>query len=328
MTGLERGQPLTDTRVYAQDAKPTDTRDGVLWVDTADPARTVYVYSVDSAQFERVSPETSISRTDSAVSFTESDVTLGHSGTKVANGYLQLLDQYLGSTASRPADNSTFTNSGERGIYFKPNKAHQGVRFTLSGNNDGSMTTLYVRTKAGTLLDSVTVNGTPGEVIEFTNLNLTVGNEYSVSGDAGGASFTAGNTSNAAYPYTSGYVDITAYYNTGNYSATSSNAFIISDVEVFEQEPQTSGTTTIEFPSPPDINAWDVATFIKHVHGGTAEVDVIDGAGNVKISNISRGHDISALNPGTNVGFQVRLTRPTTADASPHLHSVYRRWSV
>lgn len=47
---------LVDTRVYAQDVAPNDTRDGVLWVDTSVSPRDTYVYSSDSASWEGIIP--------------------------------------------------------------------------------------------------------------------------------------------------------------------------------------------------------------------------------------------------------------------------------
>lgn len=43
---------LTDTRVYAQDTEPNDTRDGVMWVKTSVSPRETYVYSTDSNSWE------------------------------------------------------------------------------------------------------------------------------------------------------------------------------------------------------------------------------------------------------------------------------------
>lgn len=42
--------------VYAQDTAPSDTRDGVLWVDTSEASRPVYVYSSDTGQWEPTAP--------------------------------------------------------------------------------------------------------------------------------------------------------------------------------------------------------------------------------------------------------------------------------
>ncbi len=51
-------QPLAKRQVYAQDTEPVTQSDGILWVDTSDPARPTYVYSADSGQFEPVSATT------------------------------------------------------------------------------------------------------------------------------------------------------------------------------------------------------------------------------------------------------------------------------
>lgn len=55
MAGMS-SRAVADTVVYAQDVEPSDTRDGVLWVDTSEPSRPVYVYSSDTGQFEPTAP--------------------------------------------------------------------------------------------------------------------------------------------------------------------------------------------------------------------------------------------------------------------------------
>ena len=54
MTELSGSQALADRRLYSQDTQPVDERDGVLWLDTSDPARPLYQYSSDSSSWERV----------------------------------------------------------------------------------------------------------------------------------------------------------------------------------------------------------------------------------------------------------------------------------
>lgn len=47
---------IQQTQVYAQETQPTDTRDGVLWVDTSVSPRQTYVYSTTSGSWESVKP--------------------------------------------------------------------------------------------------------------------------------------------------------------------------------------------------------------------------------------------------------------------------------
>jgi len=52
---------INDRTVYAQDTEPTDTRAGVLWVDTSGPTEQVKVYSPDASDFVSITGgETSI----------------------------------------------------------------------------------------------------------------------------------------------------------------------------------------------------------------------------------------------------------------------------
>jgi hypothetical protein len=50
-------RPIRQTVLYAQDTQPDDTRDGVLWVDTSDSSRPVYVYSSDTGAWEPAAPD-------------------------------------------------------------------------------------------------------------------------------------------------------------------------------------------------------------------------------------------------------------------------------
>lgn len=44
--------PIAERRVYAQADEPSDTRDGILWVDTSVSPRETFVYSTDTNSWE------------------------------------------------------------------------------------------------------------------------------------------------------------------------------------------------------------------------------------------------------------------------------------
>lgn len=55
MAGMS-SSAMAETRVYAQDTEPSDRRDGILWVDTSETSRPVYVFSTATDQFEPTAP--------------------------------------------------------------------------------------------------------------------------------------------------------------------------------------------------------------------------------------------------------------------------------
>lgn len=55
MAGMS-SRAVNSTVVYAQDTQPDVKRDGVMWVDTSEPSRPVYVYSSDTAAWEPTAP--------------------------------------------------------------------------------------------------------------------------------------------------------------------------------------------------------------------------------------------------------------------------------
>lgn len=57
MTEVGQPETLYDRRIYAQDTQPADERDGVIWIDTSVSPRDKYVYSVDSASWESLTPQ-------------------------------------------------------------------------------------------------------------------------------------------------------------------------------------------------------------------------------------------------------------------------------
>lgn len=50
-------RPVSITQVYPQDTEPTDTRDGILWVDTSVSPPNTYTYDADTASWEPVATQ-------------------------------------------------------------------------------------------------------------------------------------------------------------------------------------------------------------------------------------------------------------------------------
>lgn len=49
-------RPVTQTVVYAQDVQPTDTRDGIMWVDTASAENDLYTYDAGNSEWVLAAP--------------------------------------------------------------------------------------------------------------------------------------------------------------------------------------------------------------------------------------------------------------------------------
>lgn len=49
-------RPVSQTVVFAQDTQPSAARDGLLWVDTSESSRPVYVYSSTTSSWEPTAP--------------------------------------------------------------------------------------------------------------------------------------------------------------------------------------------------------------------------------------------------------------------------------
>lgn len=255
--------------------------------------------------------------TDEASSFTEGDVTVTHSDTELNNGSIQLRSAHEGTTASVGSGNDTQSVSDKRGVEITPNVDISGVKGATLSNSSG-LTTGYLTDTSGTVLGSASISsGT--FLIEH---ELSAGTSYYLVADAGGSSYTEGQVDPASFPYNSSDVDIVG----GIYNGTTEHTAYASNIKsVTSWKTYLSGSATIEWPAPTDIEGWDLATYQRTLDGETATIDVLDGSDTVLFSDISQNFDISTVAASTNVKLRVNLSRSTTSN-NPTLDYAARRY--
>jgi hypothetical protein len=213
--------------------------------------------------------------TEEASTFVESDVTVTFNNTTNIG---------VGSTASRPADDTTESGTNPTGIQIEPQKDIRGVRFTASGNTQGATRAQIKRHSDGSVVASQTgLNLTAGDTVEFPNTSLSSGVRYQVVVDAEGSSYDIGYEQFTFddFPFTSTDVYITNGIDaSGSIKERTYNIVSVSSLTSLNKielsNSNTSGDALISFDSgvPADIDSWDLATFQRTLDGETVTVDV------------------------------------------------------
>lgn len=143
------------------------------------------------------------------------------------NWYVSNNLDYIGvipdSVVSRPADNTSASQSSERGLAIEvaSNKWTEiGARI---GSKSSGFTRGYVRESDGTVVTSVDISGkSAGDTVTFRDVNLSANTTYYIDMDAEGSSYTIGAYGSPSYPYESddGEISITA----GSFDGTSESS--------------------------------------------------------------------------------------------------------
>lgn len=297
---------LADSRVYAQDSAPTDTRPGIIWVDTSQSPPRTKVYSTDSDTWESVS-ERPVTFTDSGESFTESDVT-----TNTTNAFLG--DGSFYPTGSVEQTRHTWgtadtSSGGAGGVRFTPNQTLAGITVHIQAfsDDDSRVDKVELRDSGGSVLASTTgANHQTWNTIEYP---LEAGTEYQAYCPGTGAEISGTPAASGDYLSVNGW--ISSY----------------DDRSVDGIAGRTLSTNThsvaVEWPNPPEVYAWDAATFTGH---GPTKPDVFidenqNGTWTEIAGPISRGSDIPAV-ADNNVRLRAVFTEPGFFD------SAYRRYQV
>ena len=322
MTRLE-SRPIADTRVYAQDTKPSDRRDGILWVDTSDPSRPVAVFSEDSGQFEPVKTDVPLFVTQEAVSFTEADVTTAGDSISLQSGTWQLSrNWYSCGTMSSSAYSS---DGDEVGLQFTPKRDFSGgVQVELGSYrlSEGSYTArLYEGDTTGTVLWSNQATYGPGDQITMPE-PLTGGTSYTVtieshhSGDFGRDS--------VSLPVETNDYTIDRHWDKDTWRTSQQRG-----IKRLTPLAGTQGSVRVMFDSiPDDLTTWDIATWQQYQNDGTVTVDVEtdDGTGWTTLNaDVLPPVDISDVPVDHDVRVNISVSRPSEADASPQIPYVARR---
>lgn len=187
MTRMQ-SRPVTITQVYAQDTAPTDTRPGVLWVDTSVSPPKTYTYDADTASWEPVAvqnlyvQDTAPSAPENGEIWVDTSLTPPETKTYDATNAVwerQLraaeLDSHAATASAHHAKpTSTQTESASAGYesYTTTNSPQTNQIDRLSDevvvtNNNGSASTTEVRMADGTTY-SQSVAGNSTYTFSFT----------------------------------------------------------------------------------------------------------------------------------------------------------------
>ena len=326
MTRLE-SRAIADTRVYAQDTRPSDTRDGIIWIDTSQTPRQTKVYDQSTGGWENIAPD-EILVTDYAESFAESNLTVSHFNTRVNNEQIEL--EPASSTGTLQPNDSTHSNGYDhkKGAWFRPKTdGWEGVRINSVMGTDSEWTTLYLLDAAGNVLaeKSVSPYNTPHEITAKTPLEAGV--DYAVAVDAGTSNWWSNFrdvSGNETYPYENTDFTIFAGYSNGGQS--SDWLWELMDLELYNGP--YNGEATVQWDYP-DVFGWDKLTYQALRENETVDVYVeeYDGSSWVEAAGpMSRGDEIPTT-ADRNMRFRVEFFRESTANA-PILESIARRYQI
>lgn len=250
---------------------------------------------------------------DVARTFTESDVSLTHDATEVANGSVRFPDT--------PTDCGSGTDAGStngaRGLAFTPEGDLLGVR--VSTYTD-AVTHVWVEDTDQNLIAETSISGGSGVI----SASLSSGTQYLLKGDAGGASYTVYEGS-SSFPIDGPTVTVDAGLGTYGNPDTAEPVRNFSAVTGLIS----SGGVTVEWPAPADVYAWDLAQLQRSVDGETVDVfvEADDGSGWTEIAGpIARGAPIDA-DADSNVRFRVEIAR-SNRNNDPTLDMVARRFKL
>jgi len=279
-------------------------------------------------------PDDPVRVTEEASTFTESDVTVNNSKTKISGGSVKLSDVSAGgagSSVSRANDDGSDTESSKNGLEVQVNTDLFSITVTKSTNTQNGITAFLLEQTSGVegnvIAQETFSNGT---ATLQPNGGLTSGESYLVAVGNEGASYTLGDTTGQSYPVTSTDIDITGGAFAINFGGfiTGTDAFGIKTIDTTLATPTASGDTLISFDSgaPTDIDSYDLATFQRTLDNETVTIDVEDSNGNVLKSDISKNTDISDIATSTDVQLRANFSRNDTSN-NPTVDYLARRFT-
>lgn len=259
---------------------------------------------------------------DSAETFAESDVTLQRDATRVEAEGVALTSAENETDSIGGPQTESMGQFQQNGFYFTLRERADITQATLLGNTTSiTRVEIWDGTDSGNVLWSKEGSWSGGDTITIgTTLD---GGDYTLAGSDETQGWTAG------YDYDGASAGDLININDFNAPHSSGDPGCFGSVSA-EIPATTSGSVTVEWPDPPDVYAWDRATFQRTLNDGSVEVyvEANDGSGWMEVAGpISRGESIPA-DPGDEVRIRADLSRPAPGDASPTLDAVYRRYEV
>lgn len=315
MTQIE-STAISDRRVYAQSSKPSDNRDGILWVDTSTSKRTTYVYSQGTNAWERVSQDEPVRVVDETGDFDPGVTTLTVGNIEVNNGSAGLLNA---ETVSRAADDKTGSGANG-GLIINPNYNIDKIDVEVSANTSSFSDLVVEQHSDGTEIARKSGPWTGGDTttIDCGQL-LQTGTEYRVLGRNGGSSFDLGNAGGASVSISGTRLDIVNGYAAGS---TNSDPYVIGSVGT---PSKTTGSIRAEWPQPSDNESWDLATWQRTLNNESVTIDVENGSGTKEFTDITQNFDISTIGTSKNVYLRANIDRGSTSN-NPTIDYLARRF--
>lgn len=333
--GIEEVTTYTNEQLgkvsYYQTTEPADKTQGKTWFNPD----TGQLYVANGTEYQPIPP---VQILEEAADFTESGIYVSHENTVVENGSIRLYTSFIGTTATRPADNGSVLNTSNKlGIRIVPNKDLEGVKITIS-NNTTLVDRVYLYQGVNVLKIIEPINFlTKGNTVEIF-YPFKSGVNYDILLGRSSSTWTAGYFSTPTFPYTS--TDISITNGISNPNNPDANCYGILSVRA--SSPITSGNAIIHWKQKPSsIKAWDLATYQNTLNGETVNVDVLKNgtAGttatrpadtSTEVTSVTRGLKISiAVGSATTLtGLSVKLSNNIinpktlylyTSDATPVL---------
>jgi hypothetical protein len=312
--------------------------DGSGIIDTTDQRRLGPTVSADSLEVATsiTGPEgkaiTSLTdpirETEEAVTFTENNITLARTDTVINSGSVELINSAssnLGPDTDRAETNVTESS----GVVINPNVPITEIDVTVSSGCG--------------LVEEVFVSDTNRNILAENNAGIVGGGKVTLSASlsrntdffvgvrSNGTIYTRGENSTPSFPFTNVAFDVPSsaksiHPNDSNSISRGITSTRFGIGRIKAQSGVTSGDVVVNFGTPTDINAYDLATFQRSFDDETVTVDIIDGSSNLLFSDIGRSFDISGIDPSKNVKLQANLSRSSLSN-NPTVDYLARRFT-
>lgn len=322
-------RPVQQTAVYRQDTKPSDSRPGIIWVDTSGSGSPETKVCGDDGTFSPVA-NVPLFVTQEAVTFGESEVDLTHTKTKTASGQVEMQQREDGTKAKGSTDVDPGVSAPyEYGPVVEPNTELFGLVLDISANTGTQDFTfkLYEWNGDGTVLASTSVASVSGgDTVRLngSDWKLQAGTQYFVAADPADT-VAIGEDDSGNWPYSSSDIDIVEAAD--SYNSTYPQLRHILGVRGIL--PVLDAETAVGFsPIPDDLAAWDRLAWQYDEGGGsfTFDVETNDGSGwTTHHSDVLPPVGISGVAPDTDVRLVANFSRTDGDQTSPVLPYVARR---
>jgi hypothetical protein len=255
---------------------------------------------------------------DTVKTFTESELTVKHSGTTTDAEAISLPGE---SVVSRNSDEFQSSGTDSYGIQIEMNQPANAITVRVSDQTTGGDTVALKDNNRNTL----TTADFPGSgESAILNYSFSAGSRYVLEVDD---SATHGYRT-VTFPYTSPSFDVLTTTINGIPQDGAFDTYFYSFDRISTSAP-TAGTATVEWPTPDSVSRWETAAFQADEDGETVEVYVETDDGNGwsdwRTDPVAPGTDISSIPSDNRVRFRVELARESTEN-DPRVTLLERQW--